>query len=239
MCYSRLLAKETHVNEFIQRLDRSIAMYDLLNHPFYQAWNAGELSREDLRSYAEAYYPHVAAFPLYLAKLSLRLPEGKLRRAVLANMSDEDGGGVERPHSELWLDFAMGMGASRETERALVPEVRQLMDLFTRLSENGLPEEAIAAYYTYESQVARISAQKARGLREWYGADERTCEYFTVHANADIYHAQVWRTLLRDAIVRNPGLSECATCAAGKTAESLWQVLDAMQNRRTAELPVS
>lgn len=37
----------------------------------------------------------------------------------------------------------------------------------------------------------------------------------------------------------NPGLSECATCAAEKTAESLWQVLDAMQNRRTAELPVS
>jgi len=48
----------------------------------------------------------------------LRLEEGELRRAVLANMLDEKGardafGVPEQSHAESWLDFAEGMGASR------------------------------------------------------------------------------------------------------------------------------
>jgi len=68
-----------------------IAKYDLLSHPFYRAWNAGELSREDLREYVQDYYHHVQAFPTYLAELAIRLDEGELRRAVLANTADERG----------------------------------------------------------------------------------------------------------------------------------------------------
>src|ERR1700758_2495743 len=92
---------------FIQELDARIAKYDLLCHPFYKAWSAGELTREDLREYALDYYEHVHAFPSYLAAFALRLNEGELRRAVLANMRDEQGGENgqrgERAHSERWL----------------------------------------------------------------------------------------------------------------------------------------
>jgi pyrroloquinoline-quinone synthase len=78
--------------QFFQELDARIAKYDLLCHPFYQAWSAGELTREDLRGYALDYYQHVQAFPTYLAAFALRLNEGELRRTVLANMRDEQGG---------------------------------------------------------------------------------------------------------------------------------------------------
>src|ERR1700752_2954171 len=105
-------------SEFCEQLDARIAKYDLLCHPFYKAWAAGELTRADLRAYAQDYYHHVEAFPSYLAAFGLRLEEGELRRAVLENICD--GKGVEResgkssiPHSELWLDFAEGMGSSR------------------------------------------------------------------------------------------------------------------------------
>src|SRR6266850_5171538 len=95
---------------FLSRLDDCIRKYDLLCHPFYKAWAAGELTRDDLREYAQDYYHHVEAFPSYLAAFALRLEEGDLRRAVLANMCDERGveGGAGKdsvPHSELWLDF--------------------------------------------------------------------------------------------------------------------------------------
>src|SRR4051812_37781967 len=100
--------------EFFERLEARIAKYDLLCHPFYQAWSAGRLTRNDLREYAQNYYHHVEAFPSYLAAFGLRLEEGELRRAVLANLSDEKGiedrkGTASVPHSELWLDFAEGM----------------------------------------------------------------------------------------------------------------------------------
>src|SRR5437016_1340257 len=105
--------------QFFEELDMRIAKYDLLCHPFYQAWSVGELTREDLREYAKDYYHHVEAFPTYLAELGIRLDEGELRRAVLANMEDEKGTAHARSddapaHSELWLDFAEGMGANRD-----------------------------------------------------------------------------------------------------------------------------
>src|SRR5438132_1370295 len=69
---------------FSQELQARIAKYDLLSHPFYKAWSAGELSRDDLREYACQYYHHVAAFPTYLAQFAVRLDDGELRQAVLA-----------------------------------------------------------------------------------------------------------------------------------------------------------
>jgi len=104
--------------QFFAELDTRIAKYDLLCHPFYEAWSAGELTREDLREYALDYYEQVHAFPSYLAAFALRLNEGELRRAVLANMRDEQGGenaggDSGTAHSDLWLDFAQGMGAVR------------------------------------------------------------------------------------------------------------------------------
>ncbi len=51
--------------EFFEQLERRIAKYDLLCHPFYKAWVAGDLTRDDLREYALDYYHHVAAFPVY------------------------------------------------------------------------------------------------------------------------------------------------------------------------------
>lgn len=79
--------------EFFEQLDARIALHDLLCHPFYKAWSAGELSRDDLREYARNYYHHVKAFPTYLAELSVRLEEGELRRMVLSNLVDEKGWG--------------------------------------------------------------------------------------------------------------------------------------------------
>ena len=54
---------------FLTALEQRIARYDLLCHPYYKAWTAGELTREDLREYAGDYYHHVAAFPAYLSAL--------------------------------------------------------------------------------------------------------------------------------------------------------------------------
>ena len=40
---------------FFEELHRRIAKHDLLCHPFYKAWSAGELTRDDLRQYSAAY----------------------------------------------------------------------------------------------------------------------------------------------------------------------------------------
>ena len=208
--------------EFFEQLGVRIAKYDLLCHPFYKAWAAGHLTRDDLREYAQDYYHHVEAFPSYLAAFGLRLEEGELRRAVLANMCDEKGldgheGTNAVPHSELWLDFAEGMGSSRNLEwHSPAKEVRQLIRHFQQVASEGTPEEALAAFYAYESQVPRIAQEKERGLRDMYDVDDKSCGYFVLHATADVYHSRVWRHQLENRIAANPQPAEAALDAAEK-----------------------
>jgi pyrroloquinoline-quinone synthase len=228
--------------QFFEQLDTRIAKYDLLCHPFYKAWSAGELTREDLREYARDYYHHVEAFPGYLAELGIRLDESELRRAVLANMADEKGmadasGEQSTPHSEMWLDFVEGMGAEREMrEHHPVPEIAELTSFFHRVASEGAPEEALAAFYAYESQVPRVAKEKARGLREMYGADVRTTSYFTLHATADVFHSQVWRQQLGKRLQSHPEMAEKALAAGENAAKSLWRALDGIEARRTEKV---
>jgi len=226
--------------EFFEQLDARIAKYDLLCHPFYKAWSAGRLTREDLREYAQDYFHHVEAFPSYLAALGLRLEDGELRRAVLANMCDEKGvegrpGKDSIPHSDLWLDFAEGMGSSRNLEwHTPVLEIRQLIRHFHRMASEGTVEEALAAFYAYESQVPRIAKEKEGGLRGMYGADDKTCGYFALHATADIHHSRVWRKQLEKRIVEHPEAAAGALDAAEDAARMLWKALDGIEARRMA-----
>lgn len=226
--------------EFFQQLEARIAKYDLLCHPFYKAWSAGLLTRDDLREYAQDYFHHVEAFPSYLAALGMRLDEGELRRAVLANMCDEKGsedaeGKGSVPHSDLWLDFAEGMGSTRNLEwHNPVPEIRNLMRYFYQVATEGTAEQALAAFYAYESQVPRIAQEKERGLREMYGADDKTCGYFSVHATADVYHSRVWKKQLEKCIAKHPESADAALDAAENAARALWQALDGIEARRNA-----
>jgi len=231
-----------NTTQFFEQLEASIARYDLLCHPFYRAWAAGELTRDDLREYASNYYHHVEAFPTYLAELALRLDEGELRQAVLANMCDEKGAASgsgkdslphSEPHSELWLDFAEGMGARRDMRgHKPLPEINNLMTHFHRVASEGTPEEALAAFYVYESQVPRVANEKERGLREMYGADDKTCGYFALHATADVFHSNVWRQQLENRIAANPETAQAALDAAENTARTLWQALDGIEAAR-------
>ena len=220
-------------SEFSQQLDSRISKYDLLCHPFYKAWSAGELTREDLREYAADYYPHVAAFPEHLGELAARTLDGGLRGAILANRADELGTDGGPAHDHLWLDFAEGMGAERNEvkQRQPLPEVTQLIATFGRIAREGSPAEALAAFYAYESQVPRVAEAKARGLREFYSADTRTCGYFTLHQTADVHHAGVWKEQLR-AQGPDGASQEEALAAAEAAALALWHALDGIECRR-------
>jgi len=214
--------------EFHQELDSRIARRDLLTHPFYRAWAMGELTQEDLRQYAMQYFHHVAAFPDYLEMFESRPQlEGELAQAVAENRAGEEG------HAELWLDFAEGMGADRAMVAGEPPlaEIQDLIDMFQTIAREGSPAEALSAFYAYESQVPRIAEEKARGLKEMYGADAKTCGYFTLHQTADVHHARVWSEQLEKQ-TRNEESQGKALAAAERIAQALWRALDGVERER-------
>lgn len=224
------------MTSFWAEMDSTIAKFDLLCHPYYVAWSNGELTNADLKMYATEYYRHIEAFPEYLESLETRLPVGKTRAMIAENREDELGAlaSDKRSHSDLWLDFAEGMGANVEEVKAHEPmsNVKSLIEQFRKVSKEGSPIEALASFYAYESQIPRVAKEKAVGLKQRYAATARTYKYFSVHATADIEHTKDWRELISEEVSANPEQASAAIKAAEAVAKGLWQVLDQVESRR-------
>jgi pyrroloquinoline-quinone synthase len=220
------------ISAFWNHVDQEIAKYDLLNHPFYQAWSAGELTRDDLKFYAGQYYRQVSEFPAYLTALHSRLPEGPMRRDVLANAYEEE---CEIPaHSDLWLRFLQGLGGG-DSDGSLpepIPEISNLVMTFRAMSEESPIASAFGALFAYESQVPRIASEKLAGLKKHYGADERTCGYFTLHRTADIRHSNVWRKIITNLVENDDRAAADALDGVGRAARALWTALDGIERAR-------
>lgn len=230
---------ESIATKFFDQAEERLERYNLLKHPFYTAWTAGELTREDLREYAAEYWHHVSAFPSNLSALHAHLEDGPVRRMVASNLADEEGvtSSDGRAHSELWMDFAKGMGADeREVRtRTVQPEIRTLISQFRQIASEGNTASALAAFYAYESRVPAIAREKANGLKQYYGADAATARYFTLHQTADVHHADVWRNLIASELERGPANAESALNAAEQIASALWLALDGVERCRQAQ----
>jgi pyrroloquinoline-quinone synthase len=221
--------------ELWAQVEEILSRHDLLTHPYYQAWSRGELTHENLAFYAGQYYEHVSAFPTYLTSLHARLPEGPVRRAILANAADEEGvdQGMGAPsHAALWKQFNTGIAPGSTADAATLPEIQNLVSTYRELCSSATLPAALGVLYAYESQVPRVAQTKLSGLKSLYNADDSTCEYFELHRTADVHHSQVWRQLIDSCLEQEP---ECAAqVLAGVTsgAKALWQALDGIENAR-------
>jgi len=184
---------------FIEQVDAKIDKHHLLNHPFYQAWNAGELEVSVIREYAAQYFKHVSLFPRYLSSIHTNCDDIHVRQILLENLVDEEMGAENHP--ELWMRFAEGMGKTRHSVNKAVAmkETQQLVNTFMDLSGEQRYHIGLAALYCYESMQPEISETKKDGLKKFYGInDEETLKFFTVHMHADKWHREVLRKLITE-----------------------------------------
>ena len=212
----------------MKNLDTIIRERHLLKHPFYVAWSMGEVERETLQAYAGQYYQFERNFPRYVAGAYGRIDDPAGRRTLLENLVDEEG--RDPTHPELWLRFAESIGTSRRAvERAPpLPATRELLANYERWTLGGKAPEALAALYAYESIFPEVAAEKARGLRRFYGVtDRRGLQFFQVHTRADIEHARAERALLGRILKRDAGALARAERATRSTVRAWWSFLDA------------
>jgi len=201
----------------------------MLNHPFYRAWEMGELSRDVLKTYSKQYYHHVSAFPRYISATHSCCPDISSRQVLLENLIDEEHGA--KNHPALWLQFVTGMGATEaEAENeTLRPETKTLIDTFMRLAQSSYAE-GLGALFAYEQQIPAVATTKADGLKKFYDAgDARTTEYFTLHAEIDVHHSAATQKLI-DALPEHDRAK--ALRAADEISDALWGFLDGMEAER-------
>jgi pyrroloquinoline-quinone synthase len=212
--------------EFLTALDAVIAEKHLLNHPFYQLWSQGKLTRETLREYAISYYPHVAAFPTYVSGVHANCDDASLRQELLENLIEEEHG--KENHPALWRKFAAALGAA-ESDLASAPRTAEIADAiaeFRRSTKDASVAEGLAALYAYESQIPEVSKTKREGLREFYGVEDGDAtRFFSVHEHADVWHRQVERDAL-GRVADTPEARERALEAARRCCDALRRALD-------------
>ena len=212
----------------MQLLDRQLNEKHLLKHPMYQAWSAGKLSLENLRTYACQYYHHVEAFPGYIRATIDNCDSTDAKRVLLGNLNDEVGANGGESHPDLWLQFAQGLGLCVKTVRSsdLFPETKKFIDEFSSLS-NSSYAEGLGALYAYERQIPQTAASKITGLKEFYQIEDKaTLKFFLVHLEADVEHTEATKLLIQDLPAEEKIKAENA---AKKIALSAWDMLSGIQ----------
>lgn len=216
--------------ELLSHLDARIQKRHLLTHPFYQAWSAGTLSLSALQEYSKQYYRQVEAFPTYVSAVHANCPLLPVRQYLLENLIEEERGADNHP--ELWLRFAEALGVSRDEVIGAepLPETTALTQTFRTLTRDRSYLTGLTALLAYEAQVPEIAAAKISGLKEFYGVDEaRGLAFFQVHLQADQFHADTERQILREQLT--PDSAGEAMIACEQALGALWGVLDGVYSR--------
>jgi pyrroloquinoline-quinone synthase len=196
-----------------QRIEEARARWDVLQHPFYLRWSAGELSREELAGYAGQYRHATEAIARLATHAAEAAPAGE-REELLRHAAEE------ADHVALWDGFIDSVGGRIGAEPSA--ETRACVADWTA---DGDMLSSLVRLYAIESSQPRISRIKREGLAEHYGiANGDGDAYFRLHERLDVEHAAAGR----ERIERH--LEEADEDALVGVAESAfranWRLLD-------------
>jgi pyrroloquinoline-quinone synthase len=196
------------------RLDDVQARWNVLEHPFYERWSAGELSRDDLVRYAGQYRHAVVA----LAEAADRAAHAGEAFELAAHA------GEEAAHVVLWDAFADAAGTVGP--QPAEPETTVCAEAWAGDGRDLLGH--LVALYAIESAQPAISRVKADGLRAHYGfAAGPATGYFDLHAERDREHAAEGRELIT---ARLDGADQDALVAeAERVLKANWGLLDGVE----------
>ena len=195
--------------DYKQTLDSKISKYNLLNHPFYQAWSAGELPVEALKCYAREYGAFIST-----------LPKG------WETLNDAETAEEETEHIEMWEDFADGLNT--EIADAQIPEVKTLLNTAENLFSNK--ETALGALYAFEAQQPETAKSKLAGLKAFYQLPDKVEPYFETHSHNE-HEAE---KILERICALSSDAQNTAIQACEQMSSALWDALTGIHDAKCA-----
>lgn len=206
------------------RIEQARAECNVLDHPFYRRWSAGDLTRDELADYSGQYRYATEAIARMSADLVSSAPESE--RAALKRHAAE-----EAEHIAMWDGFVGAVGGTVGAEP--YPETLACVEAWTKADGFGTQ---LARMYAVESGQPEIAKTKAEGLAAHYGIiDAPGNLYFTVHEEMDVHHAAVARKMIDKH--RNDFSEDELVAAAAETFRANWRLLDGIALTESAVAP--
>lgn len=184
-----------------KELDAVVAKWNLLDHPFYQAWNKGTLPVEALKTYAREYGCFIRT-----------ISDG------WAAHGDKEIAAEEAEHAIMWEAFAADLGAV--VSDCEVPEAQELHSIATEAFSSEAT--SIGGLFAFEAQQPYTSQSKLKGLQDHYNVvGEKGQEYFKIHCD-DFQEMEILADRLK-ALPEDQQQAGLAACE--RVAEALWNAL--------------
>ena len=195
-----------------ERIEESRRRHNVLEHPFYVRWSAGQLSREELARYAGQYRHATEALARLCASAAETAPN-ESREELALHAAEEEA------HVGLWDAFVEAAGGEIGAE-----PTAETAECVRSWTEPRGYLAALARLYAIESGQPEISRIKREGLSRFYGIDGgQGSEYFRVHEGADEAHAEQARRLISEAM---DGDGDAVVEAAESAFRANWRLLD-------------
>ncbi len=200
--------------EFWEQVSTQSRRWDVLAHPFYLRWSAGELTRPELSHYAGQYGHAVRALAAASRHAASHAPR-EIADELAAHAAEEEA------HVPLWDQFADALGAERSASP--LAETEECASAWSDPERGFMP--TLVGLYAIEAAQPAISQTKRSGLTRHYGlAEGPATEYFDVHAVRDLDHAASGRRII-SRYLRGADTEALASEAARVLAAN-WRLLD-------------
>jgi pyrroloquinoline-quinone synthase len=198
------------------------------NHPFFDKWARGELSKEQTALYCIQHYHFVAEYLNWMAYEASQVPHRDVKIYLFENLGDEEN--PEDRHLDMLTDYVVASGLKRDSvERsAVLPGTEGLQNWGWRMVYQKPWQAALAGMFIgLESQFLDICMKLVPALHKHYGykPGAREIRFFEEHIGADEIHASKGFAIV-EKYCTTPDLQELALKTVEEATVRRWRYMN-------------
>jgi len=161
------------------------------DHPFFELWARGELTKKQTAIYCIQHYHYVGDYLNWMAYEASQIPHRDVKTYLFENLGDEEN--PEDRHLDMLTDYVVACGLKREgvEQAAVLAGTEALQNWGWRMVYQQPWQAALAGMFIgLESQFLDICKKIVPALHRHYGYQPRAREirFFEEHIGADEIH---------------------------------------------------
>ncbi|MDH3446305.1 MAG: iron-containing redox enzyme family protein [Deltaproteobacteria bacterium] len=161
------------------------------NHPFFELWLQGKLTREQTAFYCSQHYHYVVDYLNWLAYEASQVPARDVKNYLFENLGDEEN--PDDRHLDMLKDYVAACGMNRDNvETSVVLAGTDALQCWGWRLVYQTPWQAALAgmFIGLESQFLDICKKIVPAMHDHYGFKPRAREirFFEEHIHADEVH---------------------------------------------------
>ena len=198
------------------------------NHPFFNLWAQGKLTKEQTALYCVQHYHFVGEYLNWMAYEASQIPHRDVKAYLFENLGDEENP-ADR-HLDMLMDYVETCGLRRESveQAKILPGTEGLQNWGWRLVYQKPWQAALAGMFIgLESQFLDICKKIVPALHEHYGWSPRSREirFFEEHIHADEIHGEKGFAIV-ERYCTTPELQRMALKAVEDATQKRWQYMN-------------